>query len=159
MTIEQYFEHEERSEARHEYWNGEIFLMSGGTLDHNTIVLNLVSELRPALRGGSCRLFAQDLRLWVETFQLFTYPDLFVVCGPPPLFPGRKDTVTDATLVIEVLSPSTRDYDAGDKFKFYRSLPSQDEVRVQHHQRQASNQWLLTEWTDPKDVLTLGALP
>ena len=166
LTIEQYFEHEERSEDRHEYSNGEIFVMSGGTLEHNTIVINLVSELRPALWGGKCRPYCQDVRLWVESFQLFTYPDLLIVCGPPELFPGRKDTLTNATLIIEVLSPSTRDYDAGDKFKFYRSLPSfqeyllisQDEIRVQHHQRQASNRWLFTEFTDPKDTVEFSSI-
>lgn len=167
LTIEQYLEREEKCEARSEYFRGEVFLMGGGTLEHNAIIFNLVSELKPALRKGACKLYGQDLRLWVETYQLFTYPDLLVVCGTPALFPGRKDTVTDATLIIEVLSPSTRDYDAGDKFKFYRTLPSfqeylmisQDEYRVEHHTRQASNRWLLTEFTDRDATIPLVALP
>jgi len=167
LTLEQYFEHEERSEDRHEYCNGETFLMSGGSLEHNTLVVNLVSELRSALRGSPCRPFCQDVRLWVPDFEVLTYPDLLVVCGDPKLFPGRKDTVVDANLIIEVLSPSTRDYDAGEKFKFYRSLPSfqeyvlisQDEIRVQHHQRQASNRWLFTEFTQVSEELTLSLLP
>jgi len=96
LTIEQYFEHEERSEDRHEYSNGEIFVMSGDTLEHNTIVINLVSELRP---------YCQDVRLWVE-YSL----------------------------------PSLQEY----------LLISQDEIRVRHHQRQASNRWLFTELTDPR---------
>jgi Uma2 family endonuclease len=140
--------------------------MGGGTLEHNAIIFNLVSDLKPALRGGPCKLYGQDLRLWVEPYQLFTYPDLLLICGLPKLFPGRKDTVTDASLIVEVLSPSTRDYDAGDKFKFYRSLPSfqeyllisQDEFRVEHHVRQASNRWLMTEFTLPGATLPLATL-
>jgi Uma2 family endonuclease len=166
LSIEQYLEREDKSDDRSEYFRGEVFLMGGGTLEHNSIVFNLVAELKPTLRSGTCRLYGQDLRLWVDSYQLFTYPDLLVVCGSPKLFPGRKDTVTDASLIIEVLSPSTRDYDAGDKFKFYRSLPSfqeyllisQDEVRVEHHFRQSSNRWLLTEFTDPKAVIPLPTL-
>lgn len=167
LTIEQYFEREEKREDRSEYFRGELFLMGGGTLEHNTIIFNLVSDLRPALRGGSCKLYGQDLRLWVDAYQLFTYPDLLLLCGSPKLFPGRKDTVTDANLIVEVLSPSTRDYDAGDKFKFYRSLPSfqeylmisQDEYRVEHHWRQAASRWLLTEFTEPDATIPLATLP
>lgn len=167
LTIEQYFEHEERSVARCEYHQGEVFLMGGGTLEHNAIIFNLVSELRPHLRKGPCKLYGQDLRLWVDAYQLFTYPDLLLLCGQPKLFPGRKDTVTDASLIIEVLSPSTRDYDAGEKFKFYRSLPSfqeyllisQDEVRVEHHFRQAANRWLMTEFAAPHDTISVATVP
>lgn len=106
------------------------------------------------------------LQNWVEAYQLFTYPDLLLLCGSPKLFPERKDTVTDANLIVEVLSPSTRDYDTGDKFKFYRSLPSfqeylmisQDEYRVEHHCRQAASRWLLTEFTEPDATIPLATL-
>ena len=167
LTIEQYFEHEDKREDRSEYFRGELFLMGGGTLERNAILFNLVSELNPVLRGRTCKLYGQDLRLWIEAYQLFTYPDLLLICGSPKLFPGRKDTVTDAHLIVEVLSPSTRDYDAGDKFKFYRSLPSfqeylmisQDEFRVEHHARQASDRWMLTEFTRPEATVALASLP
>ena len=140
--------------------------MSGGTLEHNDIICNLVTALRTSLRGTPCKAYCQDLRLWVEHYQLFTYPDILVVCGPPQLLPGRRDTVTDATLIIEVLSRSTRDYDAGDKFKFYRALKSfkeyllvsQDEFRVEHHSRQEPNQWLMTEHTAEEAELDLTSV-
>lgn len=89
FTPEEYLLLEERAEIKSEYCAGEIFAMTGGSLNHS------LGELRQALRGRGCRAFGSDLRLYVERFQLFTYPDLR---GPPPFLPGRQDTVTDARL-------------------------------------------------------------
>ncbi len=142
---------EEQSEIRSEYCDGEIFAMAGGTLNHSAIVRNVLAELRQRLRGGSCRPYGSDLRLYVEQSRLFTYPDVLVLCGAPAWYRGRKDTVTDARVVFEVLSPSTERYDRGDKFRMYQDVPSlqeyillaQDQVRIERGYKQSPDRWVL----------------
>ncbi|MEW6277789.1 MAG: Uma2 family endonuclease [Candidatus Eremiobacterota bacterium] len=166
FTPEEYLRLEDQSEFKSEYCDGEIFAMTGGSLNHNRILLNLVEEVRRSLQGRPCEVFSSDVRLLVERFTLFTYPDLLVVCGPPSLMKEREDTLTDARLIAEVLSTSTEAYDRGEKFRMYRALPSlqdylliaQSEVRVERHQRQAEHEWLWTEWTDPGDRLVVPSL-
>ena len=109
FTPEEYLLLEERAETRSEYCRGEIFAMSGGTVAHNRIVRNILGLLDTALSPSKCEAFPSDLRLYVEKSQLFTYPDVLVVCGELPYLPGRSDTLTDATLLVEVLSPSTQE--------------------------------------------------
>ncbi|MGE0492517.1 MAG: Uma2 family endonuclease [Vulcanimicrobiota bacterium] len=107
-----------------------------------------------------------DVRLAVEAHQLFTYPDVLVVCGSPRLFEGRNDTLVDATLIVEVLSPSTESYDRDQKFRFYRALPSLEEyvtvaqasVLVEQHQRQSDSTWLLREHHSLSQRLALRSL-
>ncbi|MGE0490512.1 MAG: Uma2 family endonuclease [Vulcanimicrobiota bacterium] len=144
----EYLALEQASETRSEYYQGQIFAMTGGTVEHNQIVRNLTLELGLALRGGPCQVFVTDLRLFIATHDLFTYPDLFVVCGPLARLEGRSDTLTDATLVVEVLSPSTEVYDRGEKFLFYQSLPSLAEYllvsqqpRVERRTRTGPGEW------------------
>ncbi|MCE7872235.1 Uma2 family endonuclease [bacterium CPR1] len=166
FTPEEYLQLEETSTCRNEYIGGEIFSMTGGSLDHNRLVGNLFAALKQALRGGPCEVFSSDVRLLVERFTLFTYPDLVVVCGPPRLMADRPDTLTDARVIVEVLSPSTESYDRSEKFRMYRALPSleeyvlvaQDAVRVERHHRQASGDWLWTELTQREDRLELLSL-
>ena len=153
FSVPEYLAIEENAPAKSEYCNGEIFSMGGGTLEHNRIVRNLLRQLDVALDGRTCEVFPSDLRLYVKSQKLFTYPDVMVVCGQPRLLAGRKDTITDATLIVEVLSTSTQDYDRNEKFRSYRELASfaeyllvaQDAVCVEHHRRQAPGQWLMTE--------------
>ncbi len=150
FTPEEYLLLEERAEFRSEFCDGEIYLMTGGSLAHNTIVLNLVGELRRALKGRNCHVFSSDVRLYVKRSRLFTYPDVLVVCGSPKLIAGRNDTLTAARVIIEVLSPSTESYDRGEKFRHYKGLPSlqeyilvpQDTRAVESHTRQGPEAWL-----------------
>ncbi len=166
FTPEEYLQLEGASQTRNEYLDGEIFLMTGGSLNHNRIVGNLFQELRQGLSGKDCHPFQSDVRLLVERFTLFTYPDLLVVCGPLPMMSGRNDTLTDARMIAEVLSNSTESYDRGDKFRMYRSLKSledyvliaQDSVRVEHHHRQEQGTWLWTEYLSGDDSLVLPSL-
>ena len=164
FTVEEYLLLEEHSpESRSEFHNGEIFAMSGGTLEHNRILNNVARFLSTALAPQGCEAFTSDVRLHVEAHGLFTFPDILVVCGPPNLFPGRKDTVTDASLIVEVLSPTTEAYDRGAKTNFYRSVPSlqqiilisQDEPRVDTLTRQAPAAWLLRNDFIRRGSLTL----
>ena len=166
FSIEEYLSLDEKAPAKSEYCDGEIFSMSGGTVEHNRIVRNLVRQLDVALEGKGCEVFPSDLRLYVKQHKLFAYPDVTVVCGQPRMLTGRKDTITDATLIVEVLSPSTQDYDRNEKFRNYRSLPSlaeyilvaQDEVRLEQHLRQRPGQWIMTEYTSIVDDVVLSSI-
>lgn len=149
FTPEEYLAIEEKSPTKSEYYQGEIFAMSGASLGHAQIARNLISNLGNALQGSSCQVFGSDLRLQVRSNGLFTYPDLYVVCGEPILLPGRTDTVTDATLVVEILSPTTELYDRGEKFLLYQGLPSfreyllvsQDQKKIEYHVKSSRNSW------------------
>jgi len=123
-TPEEYFALEEKSEIKHEYHNGKIVPMTGGTTNHNRIALNLVAFLKFALLGQKISFFIGDVRLWIPAHRRYTYPDVQIICGDIAYHDNRIDTVTNPAVIVEVLSKSTRNYDRGDKFRFYRSLPS-----------------------------------
>jgi Uma2 family endonuclease len=166
LTPEQYLAIERAAEIRHEFMDGAMFAKSGGTMNHALVVSNVLFQLMSQLRGGKCRAVAIDLRLFIQAHRVFTYPDIVVTCGAPVFLDPRRDTIVDATAIIEVLSPSTKSYDPGDKFAFYRSLPSfadylllgQDEVRAEHHARQADGSWLLREFTSLGDHVELVSI-
>ena len=166
FTAEEYLWLDEKSPIKSEFCDGEIFARSGGTLDHARILRNLLGYLDAALQGTRCEVFPSDLRLHVERFQLYTYPDIMVICGKAKLLKGRKDTVTDATLLIEVLSESTQAYDRTEKFQFYKGLPSfadyllvhQNRICVEQGHRQGPNQWLMSEHADIEQELVLASI-
>ena len=164
FTPDEYLRLEESAEYRSEYIKGEIYAMTGGSLNHNRIVSNLLKSL--PLAGSGCEAFHSDVRLHVEAEGLFTYPDLLVVCGGPRLMAKRQDTLVDATLIAEVLSPGTESYDRGAKFSYYRGLPSlreyvlvaQDEIKVERHFLQPTGDWLWTEYRSREQALELHSL-
>jgi Uma2 family endonuclease len=165
LTPEQYLEIDRNAEFRSEYVNGEIFAMSRGTVNHARIVANTLSRLVEQLRGKSCEAVASDVRLFCGQYRMFTYPDIIVTCGPQFLDP-RRDTITDATAIVEVLLPSTMNYDQGEKFRYYRALPSfreylllgQDAVRAEHYVRQPDGAWLLREFLSPESEIELNSI-
>ncbi len=156
-TREDYLEFEMASEERHEYVDGTIRLMTGGTPDHNELAINLATLLKSALRGKPYRIFGADQRLWIPERNFYTYPDLMVIEKPLQLQTGRTDTVTNPCFIAEVLSPSTQDYDHGEKFSAYRTVESfceyllidQYSIHVEHYVKTAVNQWLLSEYGHP----------
>ena len=166
LSPEQYLEIERNAQFRSEYINGQMFAMSGGTRNHARIVRNALLRLDEQLRGKPCEAVASDLRLFSERHQVFTYPDIVVACGPVRFHDDRSDTITDATLIIEVLSPSTTNYDRGEKFLFYQSLPSfreylllaQKSVRAEHHALQADGSWLARTFAAPDDEIELKSI-
>lgn len=166
LTPEQYLEIERASEFRSEYLDGEVFAMSATTRNHGRIVGNTFIRLSEQLRDRSCEAGVADLRVFCAEYRVFTYPDIFVTCGPDKYFGNRRDTITDATLVIEVLSPSTMDYDRGEKFRYYRSLPSfaeylllaQDAMRAEHHVHQSDGSWLFREFNAPSFEIELNSI-
>jgi Uma2 family endonuclease len=166
LTPEQYLEIERAAETRSEYLGGAMYAMSGSTLIHALIVSNLGRNLNNQLQGRACHAFSTDLRLYVRQHKLITYPDVFVTCRPFQLLDNRKDTTVDATVIVEILSPSIKNYDRGEKFRFYRGLPSfreylllaQDEIHAEHHVRQPDGGWLLHEYSAASDELDLHSI-
>jgi Uma2 family endonuclease len=163
-TIEEYLELELASEMRSEYRNGEIIPMTGGTPNHNDIAGNLYILLKSALKGKEYRTFYADQRLWIPGVNLYTYPDVMVVPRPLELQTGRKDTLVNPCFIAEVLSKSTQNYDRGEKFVAYRTIPNFQEyllieqyrIHVEHHVKTTVNQWLFSEYDDPTITLSFS---
>ncbi len=124
FTPDEYRAIEETAEERHEYCNGEIIAMSGGSEVHSAIACNLLIYLGFLLRDTDFRLYNSDLRVWIPEYHCGTYPDLMIVNGEPELNGSRTDEILNPLLIVEVLSPSTEAYDRGEKFRKYRSLAS-----------------------------------
>ncbi len=151
----EYLELENASEERHEYVNGIVYAMSGKSLRHNHIVMNLVRALGSALEaaGRRCLVLANDQRVHVAGTGIYTYPDVAVTCERAKMAGQDPRSLVNPGLLVEVLSPSTETYDKTAKFAHYRNIPSlaeilfvaQDEPHVDHYRRLESGQWLLTE--------------
>ena len=125
-----------------------------------------VRELGNRLRGRACRVLPSDMRVKVSPTGLYTYPDVVVVCDQPQFADEQRDTLLNPTLIVEVLSESTKDYDRGEKFEHYRMLPSlseyvliaQDKYHVEHFVRQPDNRWLLSETNLLEDTIHLSSI-
>ena|SRR5882672_5541192 len=115
LTPEEYLAIERKAEIKSEYHSGTMYALPGNTMRHVKIVRNLIIDLGSRTRQTPCELFATDLKLWVEAEQLYAYPDLMIICGPPAIADNFRDTVTNPSIIIEVLSPSTEAYDPGEK--------------------------------------------
>ena len=153
VTPDEYLTIERRSEHRSEYFDGEIFAMTGASRKHNLVAGNIFGSLWQQLRGKPCEVYPSDMRVLIPSANLYTYPDVVVVCGEPQFEDGRVDTLLNPTLLVEVLSKSTASYDRSVKSGYYRTLPSlaeyllvaQDERHVAQHTRQADGHWLLAD--------------
>lgn len=165
LTPEEYLEIERRAERKSEYYKGEMFAMAGASPKHVLIVTNLVAELRQPLKNKPCLVYSVDLRLRVTATGLYTYPDVIVVCGAAEFADDQQDTLLNPTLVIEVLSESTQDYDRGRKFEHYRTVPSlvdyltvaQDRPHVEHSYRQDSH-WTLVDYDGLTQSIHLASI-
>jgi Uma2 family endonuclease len=126
ITPEEYLALEQESRDKHEYWNGEMYMMAGTSINHNQIVNNAYKALDQRVGRRPCRVFTSDIRLSVEEV-VYVYPDVMVICGKIEIDPRQKDTVLNPSLVVEVWSDSTQTYDEKKKFKGYRQIPSLQE--------------------------------
>jgi Uma2 family endonuclease len=166
LTPEQYLEIERKAPHKSEYLNGEIFAMSGGSEEHNTLAVNLTVLLHPQVRKRGCKLFANDMRVRVTPAGLYAYPDIIVVCDKPQFIDASVDTLLNPTFLAEVLSPSTEAYDRGRKFEYYQMLESlrqyllvaQDRMHADLLTRQPDGGWLLTGASKPEDTLDLQSI-
>lgn len=167
MTPAEYLAYERASsECKHEYVDGEIFAMSGGTFEHALLAENIGRELGVALLNGPCRVLSSDMRIGAADGS-YHYPDVSVVCDRPQFEDDTRDVLQNPSVIIEVLSESTERYDRGEKFAHYRSiaslrdyvLVSQSRMVIEHYQRASGKD--VSEWSyralGPGDVLRLGA--
>ena len=126
-TYADYLAHEAASNVKHEYLEGEIYAMAGGSPAHAELSLAVGAALRAQLQDKPCRVFSSDLRFRVGATGLTTYPDVTVVCGALERDKEGHDTVLNPKVLVEVLSDSTERYDRGEKFEHYKQIPSLDE--------------------------------
>ena len=166
-TIPEYLEMEAAATEKHEYYKGEIFAMSGVKRTHDVIVTNLSREVGNKLKDKPCQTFSSDMRIHIPANTLFTYPDLSIVCGKEEFLNDDDWNLLNPTVIVEVLSPSTRSYDRGDKFKLYRDIPGlqqyvlidTEKISIEVWSVNASGRWGdLIEYRDIKDLLTISSI-
>ncbi|GAA6621474.1 Uma2 family endonuclease [Scytonema sp. NUACC26] len=165
-TPEEYLELEEKAEYKSEYRDGEIIPMTGGTTNHNKIALNLAASLKISLRRKNHDVYIGDVRLWIPKYRQHTYPDVMIIQGKPVYTGTSTTTVMNPMLIAEVLSKSTKNYDQGDKFLYYRSIPEfkeyilidQYQYYVMQYVKTAEGQWSFTELEGESTVLSLQTI-
>ena len=166
-TLEEYFELERKSEERYEYWNGEVFCMSGVSPEHDQIESNFNFHLRAKLAGRNCRVFLANIRIKVPSAPPYRYADVSALCGEAQFEEiGGIRAVTNPSLIVEILSSSTEAYDRGDKFTHYQSIPSfreyllvaQHRPHISHLIKQADGSWIHNEYNDLEAVVKLASL-
>lgn len=163
FTVEEYLKFEKEAVQKHEYFGGEIFAMAGAGPRHNIIFSNVFRELAYHLKGQPCKPYGSDLRIHIPQNNLFTYPDISVICGD--IIPSEidADAAIQPSIIIEILSPATRDYDRGGKFRLYRDIPSLKEyllidsesINVEIFRINPQGNWELEEHRAIDDILAL----
>ncbi len=146
LSAEEYLAWERQQERKHEYFDGEVFAMAGGSYRHNRLIMKVGFALEPGLAAGGCTVVASDQRVRAHD-RRYVYPDLSVVCGAPAI--EHDDVLTNPTMVVEVLSSTTEQYDRGLKWNSYQGLPSltdyilvsQDRAHIEHFAR-IDNRWI-----------------
>jgi len=175
FTAQEYLQLEKAATERHEFYEGEIFqmqghgellAMSGAGNRHNIIFSNLFLAVGIALKGKNCRPYGPDMRLNIPENSLFTYPDISIYCGEPENLREDEETFVRPAVLIEILSPSTREYDRGGKFKLYRDIPSLQEyilvdtatINVEAFRINNNGHWELEEYKAIAETLELSSL-
>ena len=165
-TPAEYLAHERASDYKSEFYAGEVFALAGGSEQHNLISGNVYASFHAQLRRRQCTVYPSDMRVFIQHTGLYTYPDVSVVCGPAQFQDAQRDTLLNPTVIVEVLSPSTENYDRGKKFQNYRTLDSlqeyiviaQNTYHIEHYIRQPNNQWLLEEFDDKMTIVGITAI-
>lgn len=167
VSPEEYLRFERAALDKHEYLNGEIFAMSGAKIGHVRICGNIAASLHSQLKNLSCQAFQSDLRVHIPATGLYTYPDVVVICGEPQLVPdGHLDTLLNPALLVEVLSPTTADYDRGRKFDHYKTIESlkeyvlvwQDKKRAARYTKRDDQSWILSDFIGDDAVVDLNSV-
>ncbi len=179
ITIEEYLALERIAIEKHEYFQGEIFLlhktensngnikaMSGASFAHNKIFSNTFGSLSSNLLGKKCDAFGSDLRINIPVNTLFTYPDISIICGEPQFTDDNFDTITNPSVLFEILSKSTRNYDLGEKFVLYRQIQTlknyilidSESLKVIKYSKNQDDSWLLTEMNSIDDTFTIESV-
>ncbi|MEP7142253.1 MAG: Uma2 family endonuclease [Ferruginibacter sp.] len=166
ISEQDYLEAERKAFEKHEYYKGEIFAMSGASFRHNKIFKNLFVDIGSKLKGKSCQPYGSDLRIYIPSNTLYTYPDISIICGEEESTDDQFDTATNPSVIIEILSKSTRDYDKGSKFTLYRAIETLKEyvlvdssnILVEKFIRNADDSWQLTEYKLLTDVFSISTV-
>lgn len=162
-TEEEYLEMERASDVKHEYYQGEIFAMAGAGTSHNVIFSNVFVRAGIQLLNKPCRPYGSDMRINIPENTLYTYPDISIICGDPITKDEKKDTALLPTIIIEILSKSTRDYDLGTKFELYRDIPTLKEyilidsenIGVKTFRINEHNHWELEEFKSLQEIVMI----
>lgn len=150
FTPQEYLNIERESEIRHEYLDGYVYAMAGESPEHSTICFNLFVIIGTQLRSKPCRGFSPNMKVRTDPSDLFSYPDLAIVCGEPVYHDTRRDVLLNPTVIFEVLSTSTEKYDRDEKFRRYREnipsltdyvLVSQSTAKIEHYTKQDDGEW------------------
>jgi Uma2 family endonuclease len=161
LTFEEYIALEHQVGSKFEYYHGEVYAMAGASPAHSIIEANLIVALAPRLKGSGCRTYTSSLRILIESSGLYTYPDISVVCGPLKL--GRGMSATNAKVIFEILSPSTRKYDLLGKSEHYRQIPTleeyilieQNSYSIDRRRRLPNGEWEFTNFRGQDAILEL----
>jgi Uma2 family endonuclease len=164
-TYDEYLRLEEDSPTKHEFFDGEIYAMAGGTPEHAALAAALIELLGPQLREHGCRLYTSDLRVRVMATGLSTYPDVTIICGPSERDPAGSTSIVNPKVIIEVLSDGTEAYDRGEKLEHYQQIPALAAcILVSHRERllelwsRSGGRWVRTE-ARAGGALVVGAVP
>lgn len=164
LTFEEYVDLERRLDCKFEYCRGHVYAMSGASYAHVIVQSNLIRHLGNRLAETTCSAVGSDLRVYVEASDLYTYPDVSIVCGPAAM--NRRMAATNPKVIFEILSPSSRVYDAVGKFGLYQRiatleeyiLAEQDSFLIERYRRLADGQWELTRYEGEDAVLELASV-
>lgn len=160
---EEYLSLEVESEEKHEYINGKIISMASTNPNHNKIAGNFYAALNFGLKRQPYQVFITEQRLWIPTQQIYIYPDVMVIEGELQFQEGRRDTLTNPLIIVEVLSKSTEGFDRGKKFAAYRTIPTLKEyilidqytMQIEQFTKTESGQWLLSDYRGEDSKLSL----
>lgn len=166
LTAEEYLQFERESIEKHEFYQGEVFAMAGAGLLHNKIFSNLFGDIAYRLKGKTCQPYGSDMRIHIPENTLFTYPDISIICRDIIKSNEDDDNVTQPTVLFEILSPSTRNYDRGDKFKLYRDIPTLKEyilidsetISVEVFRINTIGHWELEEYKLLSETLRISSM-
>jgi Uma2 family endonuclease len=166
LSGEEYLMIERAASYKSEFYHGEMFALAGASFNHNVISLNLVHLLHKFLQKRKCTIFHSDMRLYIPTSSLYTYPDVMLSCGKIEFLDNAQDTILNPILIAEVLSPSTENYDRTVKFDFYRAIPtlqdylliSQDKIKIEGYNRTGEKSWNFIEYDENNNTVLLSCL-
>lgn len=166
LTVDEYFQLEEKSEVRHEFYDGEVYAMAGGTLNHNLLIDSVKDLIKAQQKGSGCRILSENMKVEVIQGIYFPYPDLVLTCHPFDLH-GDNVVIRQPRLIVEVLSKSTASHDRGFKWQRYRKMSSlwyymlvdQYKTTVELYSRiEETNEWINSIYETPDDVIVLPRL-
>jgi phenylacetic acid degradation protein len=165
FSLEDYLDVEKHSGMKHEFYKGTVFAMAGATPEHNKIVFNVTRSMILQMQGKSCDILGSDQRVHIPANSLYTYPDLTIVCNEPTIGEDKM-SLTNPSVIIEVLSPATKYYDRTTKFTLYQDIPTLQEyilidstsVLVEHHYKNAGGEWMSQKWDRLPDSVTIKAV-